>query len=686
MIRHLLALALAVSGLQADPEPWKRVLLPEGMGMVSCMAVGQDNVAFGSVSGGVQLLDRTMMTKSVIRDPVLGKTGRIHALVWGGRDLWVASEGGLYRWDGSTGQLEKSRKDVPASLRSGVTAMSLVGSALWCATSKSVATFDPSRKESLREWKTPIQDEPTVLLRVGGRILVGTNTKGLLLLDSASGSWIRLGRSDGLSSDQITGLEWVGAEVYVATPEGLDVLDLSTQKVHSMIASVSASWTAQSNGTLFVATVDGLLKVDATTHSPSILALLDNSRPEGAVLAKGGRLMVSVAGAVLVRDQPSIFGEDGFRLVPQGFTLELPGRIPSGIQVQAFLRIPEWPEAKVALTVDVADGGSRLLVRTPSDMRGPVQIDLVAFAGSKVEEIRSLESIGDRAKPSLVLDAFRTVLRDSVAEISGKAAGVGELALTLSPGGNRLAIGADGSFRQKLTLRHGESRFSLRLDDAIGNNSVREIVFRRDDRSPVFEPVSDDTVAGDFSRIRVKFHETGAVKATVRGTGNLKVAVYDSFVVLEARKLAVGVNSIQILLEDEAGNLASKIVQVFRRSAAYGGQVNSWSLENLSSAETGTYRASTGDFGGSVHVVQYKMVEGETLCGVAEMFYGTQGLAEVLIRWNGFADSSQWRRMPVGTPVDVPFWRDLDYRNPDVKGALESFPWDRIPLVPRTRK
>jgi hypothetical protein len=260
------------------------------------------------------------------------------------------------------------------------------------------------------------------------------------------------------------------------------------------------------------------------------------------------------------------------------------------------------------------------------------------------------------------------------------------LALTLSPGGNRLAIGVDGSFRQKLTLRHGENRFSLRLDDAIGNNSVREIVFRRDDRSPVFEPVSDDTVAGDFSRIRVKFHETGAVKATVRGTGNLKVAVYDSFVVLEARKLAVGVNSIQILLEDEAGNLASKIVQVFRRPAAYGGQVNSWSLENLSSAETGTYRASTGEFGGSVHVVQYKMVEGETLCGVAEMFYGTQGLAEVLIRWNGFADSSQWRRMPVGTPVDVPFWRDLDYRNPDVKGALESFPWDRIPLVPRTRK
>jgi len=686
MTRFLFAMVVLVSVVRGEPGAWRRIPLPEGHGMISCLASDRGNVAAGSVSGGVWILDRSYATKSVLRDPVLGKAGRIHAVVWSGGDLWIASEAGLVKWESGTGQLEKTRRDVPPALRTGVRALAANGAAIWCATAKSVATFDPARKESFREWKTPIQDDPTAILRVGGRILVGTSSKGLLVLDSSTGAWIRIGRSEGLSSDQVVGLEWVGAEVYVATPEGLDLLDLSTQKVRSLLSSVSASWTTQCNGYLYVATVDGLLKVDASSHAAVPVPLPDNFRPDGAVMARGGALLVSVPGALLARAQPTIFGEDGFRLVPEGFSLPLPDRIPSGIQVQAFLRIPEWPEAKVALSVDVLDAGARLLVRVPPDTRGAVQIDLVAFAGTRVEEVRSIESIGDRAKPSLVLDAFRTVQRDSAAEISGKATGVGELSLVLAPRGDRIPIGADGAFRQKLSLRPGANRFELRLDDALGNRSTRELAIRRDDRPPAFEPVADDTVSGDFSRIRVRFHEAGTVKASARSAGQVRVSVFDSFVVLEARRLSVGVNPIQILLEDEAGNLSSKIVQVYRRPASQGGQVNSWSLENLSASEGAAPRSSAGDSGRSVHVVHYKMVEGETICGVSQMFYGTQALAEVLIRWNGFADSSEWRRMPVGTPVDVPFWRDLDYRNPDVKSALESFPWDRIPLGPRSRR
>jgi hypothetical protein len=670
----------------AAADDWRRVLLPAGLGMVSCLAMENGLVAVGSVSGGVAVLDTTLAVKSLVNDPLLGKNGEIFSLAWGSHDLWIASEGGLYRYDPESRQLDRTRKDVPVGVRTGVRALAVNGDAVWCASAKGISVFDPSRKRVFREWKSPIQDEPTVLLRVGGRILVGTSSKGLLLLDSATGAWIRLGRNEGLASDQVTGLEWVGAEVFVATPEGMDIFDLSTQKLRSLLPNLIASWTTQSNGSVFVSTVDGVVKVDASTHASTQVALPPGARGEGALLAQGGNLLVAGGSELLASSQPTLLGHDNFRLTPDGVSLVLPGKIPAQIQVQAFLRIPEWPEAKMALTANLIDDGSRLVVRTPSDLRGLVQIDLVASSGSKVEEVRSLECVGDRTKPSLLLDSMLGAYRAAQVEIAGKASGVGNLVLTLGPGEILVPLAADGSFRQIVDLQSGDNRFELRLEDGIGNRSTRDLLLRRDDKPPSFEAVPDDTVPGDFSRIRVKFHDAGTVRATARGAAQLHVSVFDSFVVLESHRLAVGVNQIQIILEDEAGNVASKVVQVVRRPAT-GVQVNSWSLENLSA--TG---ASGGGIGApdeicrSVHLVHYTMVEGGTLCGVAEMFYGSQSLAEILIRWNGFADSSQWRRMPVGTPVDVPFWRDLDYRNPDVKAELETFPWDRIPLGPRDRK
>lgn len=682
----LLASVLSAIGAHADPGPWRKLPLPADMGMVSALAIGKGAIAVGATTGGVVLLDSSFGSISVLRDPSFGKSGRIFSLAWSGTDLWVASDGGLFRYDGAAGRLDRARNGVPPALKSGARVLLEHGGAMWGATSRAVACFRDDRRESHREWALPIQDEPTSLLKVGGRILVGTSSKGLLVLDSATGTWIRIGRTEGLSSDQVTGLEWVGAEVFVATPEGLDLLDLSSQKVRVVFPDLLASWMTQANGTLFVTSFDGLVAVDATTRTKAVVAMPAGARPEGALLFRDGTLVAACGSDLYARSRPTIFGSDRFRLAPQGFRLELPAGVPSGARIQAFLRLPEWPEAKMALVADVVDGGSALLVRMPPEIRGLVQIDLVASTGAKVDEVRSLDGVGDRTKPVLSLDPIRPVVRDSQIDVSGRATGVAGLRLAMFPGGGGFDPGPDGAFRRNVALSHGDNRFELVLEDGIGNRTSREFAVRRDDRPPTIATVPDDSVAGDFARIRVPYREAGSVRASASASAQVRVSVFDSFVVLEARKLVVGSNAIRLVLEDEAGNVSTKMVNVVRRQAPTAILATSWGFDALDNSAGGDGGAKTRDTGRSVHVVHYKMVEGETLCGVAEHFYGGQPLAEVLIRWNGFADSSQWRRMPVGTPVEVPFWKDFDYGNPDLKSALETFPWDRIPMGPRSRK
>lgn len=686
-IGFLLASIIGAIGVNAEPGPWRKLPLPVGPGMVSALAIGNGKIAVGATAGGVVLLDSSSNSASDLRDPSFGKSGRIFSLAWNGADLWIASEGGLFRYDATNGQLDRTRKDVPPVLKTGARVVVANGGAMWGASSRAVACFRSDRKDSYREWALPIQDEPTSLLKVGGRILVGTSSKGLLLLDSATGAWIRIGRTEGLSSDQVTGLEWVGAEVFVATPEGLDLLDLSSQKVRVVFPDLLASWMTQANGTLFVTSFEGLVRVDATTRTKAIVAMPAGVRPEGALLFREGTLVAACGSELFARAQPTIFGTDGFRLAPQGFRLGLPAGIPSGARIQAFLRLPEWPEAKMALVVDSVERGSALLVRIPTEIRGLVQIDLVASTGANVDEVRSLEGVGDRTKPVLSLDPIRPVVRDSQIDVSGRVTGVAGLRLALAPGIAGFDPGSDGTFRRNVALSQGDNRFELVLEDGMGNRTSREFSVRRDDKPPVIASVADDTVAGDFARIRVPYHEAGAVKASAAGSAQVRVSVFDSFVVMEARKLVVGSNAIRLVLEDEAGNVSTKIVQVVRRQAPSAILATSWGSDGLGNPTVATGGSGlVSDSVRSVHVVHYKMVEGETLCGVAEHFYGGQPLAEVLIRWNGFADSSQWRRMPVGTPVEVPFWKDFDYGNPDLKSALETFPWDRIPMGPRSRK
>lgn len=679
--RWIACLAAFSWGLPA-PGPWKRIPLPGNPGMVTSIASGEAGTALGTSRGGVLLLDAGYGVRARLTDPLLGEGRRIHALAWSGSRLWIAAATGLFPCDPVLVSIDRGRKEVPAPLRTGVRVLAPAERGLWAATSTTLGFFQPGRPDAYRSWNLPVSDQPTALQCVGGRIFLGTSSKGLFLLDTASGAWVGFGRAEGLSSEQVTDLEWVGGEIFVATPEGLDALDLSTRKIRVVQPNAIATWMTQVNGTLFLQTPEGLLRCASSDGSTA-----PDSLPGGgtgdALEYRAGDLVVASGADLFVRSQPTVLGEAPLRPAPEGFQVDLPRPATAQQGIQAWLRLPEWPAARTLLASQLLDDGKRLLVRPPPGTRGLVQIDLVAGRDSAPDEIRSLEGLYDREKPGLKLDPFRAVVRDESSEVSGRATGMAPLSLSLFPSGTPIPLDPDGRFRTRIRLARGRNDLELVLTNAVGNQVSRSVSIRRDERPPVVDRLPDDTVAGDFARVRIGYRDEGTVSATAKGPSPSRVSVFDSFVVVESFKLAVGLNTTLLVLEDEAGNTASRNVRIFRKPPPEGFQSSIWSLGRLGDPgdpRSVPSRTSTG----SVYLLHYNMLEGETLCGVAQMFYGSQNLAPILIRWNGFADSSQWRRMPVGTPVDVPVWRDLDHSNPDTKVLLDSFPWDKVP--PRSGK
>jgi len=680
----LLVCAMTFSGTaSATPEagPWRHRILSDSAEMITALSIGEGTIAVGLSSGGVSLVDPSLRNRIDLRDAAFGSAGRIHSLAWSSGDLWIASEGGLFRYDNTSGAIDRLRKNLPAGLRSGVRAIAVQGDALWCASQKIVSAYSTKSGNAYREWKIPIDIDPTCLQRVGGKTLIGTGSKGLLVLDSTTGAWIRLGRAEGMSSDQITGLEWVGAEVFVATSDGLNALDLSTQKIRPVIPGLGIFWMTQVHGTLIASSSDGLLKIDAASKKTELVALPPDLRSEGAIQFGKGVLVVSSGPEILVRDFLTILGDEDLRLDPAGFRFRLPKALPPGVALQAWLRLPEWPAPKVDLVVEPAED-PWYLIRTPGELRGLIQVDLVASRGADIQEVRSVEGVGDRNRPSLNLEPVPPIVRDSVVTISGNVSGVGALGLSLQPEGRAVPVSSGGKFQISLALHEGPNRFSLRLNDGLGYVTSRDVGISYDDRPPNLYPTMVDTVAGDFARIMVRYRDASSVQAFAQGSCLVRPSVFDSFVIIEARKLVVGENRIQLALVDEAGNRDSMDVKVVRRQGGSSIDTGLSTEDFLASyAPWGTGSTHPG-----VHLLHYRMLEGETICGVSETFYGSQNLALILIRWNGFADSSQWRKMPVGTPIDVPFWTDFEFGRMELKDAIASFPWAALPPGPRNRR
>ncbi|MEK7393622.1 MAG: hypothetical protein AAB214_13770, partial [Fibrobacterota bacterium] len=360
----------------ADPGPWKVVTFPVDAGMVSSVAIDRDRVAVGQTSGGVTILDTGAAKPVAVSDKAFGPKGRILSLTWFEGDLWIASQKGLFRYGSAATGIEHGQEGVPAGIRTGVRTMRSQGDALWCATLRRLARVESGGKNRYKEWFFPVEIDPTCVLRVGGRVLVGTGSKGLYVLDTASERWVRFGLSEGLSSDHVSAIEWMGDQVLIGTSDGVDVLDLSNLTSVRLAQGFSVSWMTQVNGALYASTLDSLVRIDPRTFEKKAVDVPEGLQPEGDLSFANGVLAVGFVNAVAFRRQPTFLGVESIRSISEGFGIRIPAPLPPQVKLQALLRLPEWPAVRIPLAVSTREDGLEVVIAIPSDSKGRVQIDL----------------------------------------------------------------------------------------------------------------------------------------------------------------------------------------------------------------------------------------------------------------------------------------------------------------------
>lgn len=669
----MFALAIAFSA-GAETGPWNSASFPKTDGLVSAIAASDGSLAVGFTTGKVLLQDPALRGAPVQIAGDRENLGQILSLAWFRDGLWITSRKGLSRYDRTGSGLRAAPPEISPAMRTGAKVARETGGNLVCASSKRVGAYSGGGKDSWREWEMPVEIEPTGVLLVGPRIFVGTDSGGLLVLDTATERWTRHGVADGMGSDLVVGMEWVGGEVMVATSTGIDALDLATLQFRRVADGMSPSWMTQVNGVLYISSIDGLVAVDSRNRARRNIELPPGDTAEGDLLFHRGRLFVGCRSAVVSRTQSTLLGSDSLERVPDGFRLHLPSPLPDSVGLQAWLRLPEWPALEVPLSVSGSERRDYVVV-LPPEAKGKVHIDLVALAGGLPLEIRSMESDGDRTRPVLVVDEIPATSRLPEILVSGAASGIGPLSIELSPSGRNLSIGRGGVFRHRFALSRGENRIGLRLRDGNGRILAREIAVRFDDAKPEFGPVVTDSVEEGSVRLRIPYRDESGVEVRVVPPIGARASALDSFVVFEASGLRHGDNSWKLVLVDRAGNTSVCQVRVRRKGSPPASPV---AAETTGASRSAVSDTAFGAIDRGIHVVRYRLRKNENLRRVAEMFYGAEGLEWILIRWNGYRISAEWRNLPPGTVVEVPFWDGFEWGTLDPEQAMKAIPWKKL--------
>jgi hypothetical protein len=651
------------------------VTFSDSSGIVSGVSIRDRRLAVGLSSGGVRVLGPDLAELASTKGQVSGPAARVRGVGWHGGKVWFGTPDGLHRFDPGTGRVERVRDAFSPAFKGGIAALRSLGEDLLCATTGRVGWIGP--REQARDWPLPSEMSPNCLLKVAGRILVGTNSDGLLVLDTSTRAWARFGRDQGLSANQVTALEWVGNRVFVATPEGIDVLELGGLVVSRIATGVSTTWMTQVDGAIHASTFDGLVRIAPESMEAKKIDLPDGLGPEGDMAFGDGLLAIGCRRTLAVRDQPTFLGTEPLLPDAGGFRVRLPARLPAGVALKAVLRLPEWPAAQVQLAVQFAPDSVSAVARLPGDTRGRIQIDLVADHAGRSIEIRSFEVDGDRPPPILVLDPVYPFTAASRTTISGKVSGIAPLALSFQPGDRAVVPQADGRFSSPVDLSEGENRIEVRLVDGWGTRISREVALVRDGRAAELVPPETDTFATRTARIRIPFHARGTAEFRVEPSRGARIHVTDSVATLEVDSLRPGDNAWTVGMTDQIGDQVEAEVHAWRRAPQ--GALPPPKIQ--APAPTGASVPAEG----ALRVIRYHLRKDETVRKVSERFYGTRSLDTLLIRWNGFDDSAYFRRMPEGLVVEVPIWKDLelDRRGIDPREVVRTFPWDKAPPRPK---
>lgn len=680
--------------------PWGTLPMKDNQLQVSAVALSEEMIAVGLVRNGVRILDRKTHKADSLHLVEFGTKQRIYDLAWWRSWLLIASENGLTVWD-------SRRKVVVVHLASnklsfngpGAFSLAVRGSDLWIGGLGIVAQVNLEQKKLQSSWKIPGNaGRAQSLLALGSALFVGTEGRGVQVLDLGRGSWKSYDRFDGLPANQVTGMELVGTRVIVGTAQGLGRIELPTQSASIIDSNIVVTYMTQANGTLLMTTLDGLWAMDGATLQLKKVDVQKDPELQGDLGIWGRDLVTGTdsKGVIRIEWQAGVLGEKHPVIMPQGilFTIH-PEKLTNQEKISVRIWYPERATAEVTLETIPGTSSEERLVRLPADAVGHFVLEIAVFRGKEMLERKTYQVYRDRTPPMLEMEGIPEFTRDSVLKVRGKVLEQGVPIITVEPLGAKVRVDTAGIMEASIALKAGLNSWEIVVKDPSGNELryPMQIILDRD--APKLKWKGPDTISAAQGNWKIPMIEANVRSASIEPAGSSLIATADTMILLTLQGLKEGENSFVIAIEDAAGNTTKLPIKVYyldERSRIV--QSVSPKPEPVVVTKTDTVFQCTASVAkpeipppvpepcpevvpqvqvAAVHYIRYRMRYGETLRSLADKFYGNRELYIVIAEQNKIMDPEEWYKIPVGKIIWIPIWQNFDYGKISTEKAIRQF-------------
>lgn len=217
-------------------DSWNTYSKTDGLAddKLTTIAVGEDEVWFGTYNDGVSMYSKTDQTfvKSYTKTDVLS-SNKIKSIAIDGNQMWFGTaNAGAQRYLKTVNTWVKYTTDDGLA-SNHITWIATHGNEVWFATYESgLSKYDKVSSQ----WTTYVESDSLVDndLKVvkadsKGNIWIGTGL-GLSVYDSENNEWINYRRKDGLVTDYIMDVEIDNGSVWIGTNRGVGFMDKNTSK------------------------------------------------------------------------------------------------------------------------------------------------------------------------------------------------------------------------------------------------------------------------------------------------------------------------------------------------------------------------------------------------------------------------------------------------------------------------
>ena len=283
---------------------------------VKAIAVDGDNVWFGSADRGIRRYLATVDTwlKYTTKGGLI--SDHITDLVADGRDIWIGTaEGGLGRFDKVRNSWTwYSRRDRLASNQIHDLASS--GDALWIGTNRGLSRYNASDDS----WTTYTKADGLVTNYITCIAVDGAKNQTWIgtplgLGVSQGNRWRFFTRRNGLTNDFVTDVSLFEERVWIATRDGLTLLQLTTEnhqpRVESYLANRWVTSTLPLGKDLWAGTTAGLYRKSSATEAFKPYPPIDDFVNTLAPGAHGELLVGTQNGLWIIKDNAALHVTEG---------------------------------------------------------------------------------------------------------------------------------------------------------------------------------------------------------------------------------------------------------------------------------------------------------------------------------------------------------------------------------------